>query len=153
AVGSRATTTAGDGTFSLPLVPSVQGNIVVQVLAVVNGQTLRGNSAPTAPAPGGITNVGDIVARSQPITIDLVPASPTQVGNCIPFGTNTGFNFSGFIYRNVPAFSMGPGGTLRFDLGSTNGQDIRRNIYLAVASANPAAGGQVQNIRALSWTK
>jgi hypothetical protein len=48
---------------------------------------------------------------------------------------------------------MNVGSHFAFDLGALNDVDIRRNIYFAVANANPAGGGAPQNIRALGWTK
>lgn len=95
-----------------------------------------------------------------PGSIDIVPASPTGVGNCIPFGNNTSFGFTGFIYRNVPAFNLAPGTQIAFDLGSLNDVDTRRNIYFAVANINPAPpihnGFDItssQGITALGWTQ
>lgn len=73
-----------------------------------------------------------------PGSIDIVPTSPTYVSNCIPFGNNTSYGFTGFIYRNVPAFNLGPGSRFAFDLGRLNDVDIRRNIYFATANINPA---------------
>jgi len=58
--GSLTAVSIGGGTFNLPNVPTVQGNIIVLASAVINGRTLRGRSQPTAPVPSGITNVGDI---------------------------------------------------------------------------------------------
>jgi hypothetical protein len=154
-VGTQTTTSTGDGTFVLPAVPTVRGNILVLASAVIGGVPVRGQSVPTAPVPLGTTNVGNIVVTEPPSLIEIVPAFPQSlsVANCIPFGTNTGYNFTGFIYRNVPAFQLEPGGRFAFDLGQLNSQDIRRNIYFAVANANPAPGGATQNIRALAWTQ
>jgi len=59
----HATTTSIDGTFSIPNVPTVNGNIVVHASAVVNGINLVGSSAGFPPVPAGTTNVGDIVLR------------------------------------------------------------------------------------------
>jgi hypothetical protein len=50
-----------------------------------------------------------------PDSIDIIPASPTHVSNCIPFGNNTGYGFSGFIYRDVPPFTLQPGLKFAFD--------------------------------------
>lgn len=95
-----------------------------------------------------------------PGSIDIVPASPTFVGNCIPFGNNTSFGFTGFVYRNVPAFELVPGCQFAFDLGRQNNVDTRRNIYFAVANKNPGppvvgGGNNVisQGIFALGWTQ
>lgn len=91
--------------------------------------------------------------------IRIIPASPTNVGNCIPFGANRDFGFTGFIYRNVPAFALRNGGTIAFDLGSTNDLDVRRNIYFAIANKNPAPApaqldDESQEIRVASdWTQ
>ncbi len=86
--------------------------------------------------------------------INIVPTSPTAVQNCIPFGNNTSYGFTGFVYRNIPAFELRPGDRISFDLGSLNDVDIRRNIYFAQANTNPVtyAGGS-QGVRALSWIK
>lgn len=86
-------------------------------------------------------------------TITIQATSPS-VGNCIPFGTNTSFQFSGMIYRNIPAFTLSPGDKIRFDLGNLNGTDTRRNIYFASANINPAPyNGASQGVKALSWVQ
>lgn len=85
--------------------------------------------------------------------VSVTPASPTSVANCIPFGNNTSFQFTGFIYRDVAAFSATVGDRLRFDLGGLNNVDVRRNIYMAAANKNPTAAGGFQDVRAISWTK
>ena len=95
-----------------------------------------------------------------PGTTHVIPTSLTNVGNCIPFGGNMGFGFTGFIYRNVPGFTITPGTKFAFDLGNLNNVDVRRNIYFAVANINP--GPPIHNnfdittsqgIKALAWTK
>lgn len=58
--GGLTATSGGDGTFSLAGVPTVQGNILIQASAVIDGKAQRGRSQPTAPVPSGTTNVGDI---------------------------------------------------------------------------------------------
>jgi hypothetical protein len=102
-----------------------------------------------------MTTVGDILVRVQLDPVEIVPANSASLGvaNCIPFGDNVSYQFTGFIYRNVPAFQMEAGDQFAFDLGALNDVDVKRNIYFAVANANPAAGGGTQNIRALGWTK
>jgi hypothetical protein len=79
------------------------------------------------------------IASTTANAIELVPASPTSVSNCFPFGTNTADvrGFMGFIYRNVPAFELVPGQTIAFDLGARNDVDTRRNIFFAAANKNP----------------
>jgi len=54
-------TTQTNGTFSIPGVPTVTGNLAVSATALVNGTLLTGRSATVAPVVGGTTNVGDIV--------------------------------------------------------------------------------------------
>jgi hypothetical protein len=91
--------------------------------------------------------------------VKIIPTGPTFVANCIPFGNNTDFEFTGFIWRNVPAFNLDRGERIAFDLGSLNDVDTRRNIWLAVANKNPdppqVEGGNVisQDVRATAWVR
>src|SRR5688572_29247847 len=92
-------------------------------------------------------------------SVAVEPQSATLINNCIPFGSNIVLGFTGFIYRNVPAFTLSPGDKIAFDLGRLNGQDTRRDIYFSAASTNPAravvSGSNLvsQNVRALQWVK
>lgn len=93
-----------------------------------------------------------------PGTIHIMPASPTGVGNCIPFGNNTAFGFTGFIYRNVPAFSLAAGGKFAFDLGNLNNVPLRRDIYFSQANINPTLpppgfNTPSQGVKATTWVK
>lgn len=91
--------------------------------------------------------------------VKIVPTGPISVGNCIPFGNNTDFEFTGFIWRNVPAFNLDRGERIAFDLGALNDVPTRRNIWLAVANKNPdpavVEGGNVisQDVRATAWVR
>jgi hypothetical protein len=85
--------------------------------------------------------------------VEVVPRGPLTVGNCIPFGDNVSYGFTGFIYRNVPAFTVRPGDRLRFDLGRPNNMDTRRTIFLAAANKNPGAASGSQDVRATEWTQ
>jgi hypothetical protein len=91
--------------------------------------------------------------------VRLTPADPTNVSNCIPFGNNTDFGFTGFIYRNVPAFNLERGDRIAFDLGGLNNVVTRREIYLSTANKNPDEaelnGSNVvsQGITATEWAK
>ena len=63
--------TGADGTFLLSNVPTVLGDIVVDVSGLVNGDVFVGSSAALAAVRGGITDVGTIVlesADSTPVT-------------------------------------------------------------------------------------
>jgi Zn-dependent metalloprotease/subtilisin family serine protease len=106
-----------------------------------NGSSQTRNAQLTVVGAGSGTNVA------------IIPTSATSIGNCIPFGGNTEYGFTGFIYRDVPAFVLVPGDRLRFDLGFTNNVEVRRNIYIAAANLNPVAGGGTQNVQAQSWLK
>ena len=86
-----------------------------------------------------LTSTSSIVSASAS-SVQLIPASPIHVSNCIPFGNNTFYGFTGFIYRDVPAFNLPAGGKIRFDLGNLNDVDIRRNIFLGTANVNPEPG-------------
>ena len=67
-----------------------------------------------------------------------VPFGDTQ-GRAIPFGNNVVNQFTGFMYRNISAFSLEVGDVIAFDLVSTNDVEVRRTIFFATANMNPAA--------------
>ena len=77
-------------------------------------------------------------AAAQDITI--FPDTPV-VGNCFPFG-NGGIGgeswgpFMGFIYKDIPPFSIQPGDIIAFDLGQINGADVQVDIELAATTSN-----------------
>jgi hypothetical protein len=87
------------------------------------------------------------------------PGSAVQVNNCIPFGNNTDYGFTGFIYRDLPAFTLPGGHTFGFDLGGLNDVATKRNIYFATANKNPdppvIEGGNVvsQGVAAEKWVQ
>ncbi len=57
--GGRSAITLADGSFSITQVPTILGNIVVNVtLTTPNGTRLAGFSGPAVPIPSGITTVG-----------------------------------------------------------------------------------------------
>ena len=91
--------------------------------------------------------------------VRLAPADATAVSNCIPFADNVDFGFTGFIYRNVPAFELQRGDRISFDLGGVNDRVVRRNIYLSTANKNPEEaelnGSNVvsQGIMATEWVQ
>jgi len=86
-----------------------------------------------------------------PSSVDIVPATPFT-SNCIPFGRSSD-NFAGFIYANVPAFDMGVGDRIAFDLGAMNDVDIEADIFFATANKNPSPVGTSQDVRATAWTQ
>lgn len=88
-----------------------------------------------------------------PGAVSITPASPTSVGNCIPFGSND-YGVSGFVYRNVAAFELPAGSKIAFDLGALNDVDIHRYIYLSATNINPAAYNYAsQGVKATGWTQ
>jgi YVTN family beta-propeller protein len=65
-------TTAADGTFSIPGVPTISTSatgITVEAFGVVGGVVEAGVSSPAAPVPGGNTNAGNIVAAKRPFLV------------------------------------------------------------------------------------
>lgn len=74
-----------------------------------------------------------------PSKVEIVPAVGTNFANIIPFGNNTVFGYTGFVYRNVPAFALEVGDVIAFDLWVPNSVAVRRNIFFATANKNPAA--------------
>lgn len=83
-------TTAADGTFTLPDVPTVGGPIEVTATGVFRGETLTSTSDFFDPVVGGVTDVGTIVLQptacaSGELTFDFpVPeaAAPTAQSTC-----------------------------------------------------------------------
>lgn len=74
-----------------------------------------------------------------PSEIEIVPAVSALGNNVIPFGNNVFTGFTGFVYRNVPAFTLDVGDVIAFDLKFPNSVAVRRNIFFATANKNPAA--------------
>ena len=58
--GGATGATGADGRFSIPGVSTIQGPIIANVTATVDGNELTGASSPLAPVRGGTTNVGDV---------------------------------------------------------------------------------------------
>ncbi len=83
--------------------------------------------------------IAPAVTKAQTVTT-VTPATP-GVGNCFPFGNSSSEGeawgpFMGFIYQNVPAFSIQPGDILAFDLGDMNTVDVQLDIELAATTSN-----------------
>ena len=58
--GGLSSTTALDGTFSIPNVPTVFANVQVRAAALINGMKLAGISSVVPAVRGGTTNIGDL---------------------------------------------------------------------------------------------
>jgi hypothetical protein len=98
-----------------------------------------------------------------PSKVEIVPQVIFPGFNVIPFGTNDDFSFTGFIYRDVPAFSLAVGDVIAFDLRQGNDVETRRTIFFAAANKNPNAcvynvtTGQITNPQGIAaasgWTQ
>lgn len=81
---------------------------------------------------------GAVLTRAQEVTI--MPDDP-EVSNCWPFGNSSeggdGWGpYMGFVYQNVPAFTLKAGDVLAFDLGAMNTVDVQVDIELAGTTSN-----------------
>jgi hypothetical protein len=114
APGGLTGTTSANGSFSIPSVPTVLGNIQVDASFTANGTTLSGASSSIPPVLGGVTNVG---------AIQLVPASfntnyGTLVSRCddCDFVYTLPFNFPYFGTNQTQIF-VGTNGYITFGSG------------------------------------
>lgn len=132
----------------------VLGVSLCQIMAVRAEEVVGTEGmAPVASENVSVTSAENVSALfSGPGSVMIVPASSTYVSNCIPFGNNTTYGFTGFIYRDVPAFNMPVGAKIRFDLGALNDVDIRRNIFFGTANINPAPVPYMYNVVSQSIT-
>lgn len=59
------------------------------------------------------------------------------MARAFPFGcSGSSDSDTGFIYQNLPAFSVGSGDFIRFDTGLTNDQPLNLRIELATTTSN-----------------
>ena len=113
-------------------------------------------AALAAAAPAHADHFGPPPVGFAPGSLALLPATPRLTGNCIPFGQNFDYRFTGFLYRNVPAFHMRRGDRIRFDLGRVSSNVVRRNIYFSRTNVNPQIPfGRLTPsfVKALGWTQ
>ncbi len=117
APGGLTGITAGDGSFSIPSVPTVLGNIQINAsFTPPGGATLSGTSAAFPPVLGGVTNVG---------TIQLIPASfntnfGTLVSRCddCNYAYTLPFAFPFYGVNRTQVF-VGTNGYLTFNSGDS----------------------------------
>lgn len=129
-IGNHQGTTAPDGSFNIPGVPTARGNIIASAqFTQPNGQTLTGSSPATPPVLGGVTNVGTITLTQANFETNfgtkLVACDDCFSQRTLPFpfpffGTNRttafvsnngniGFNFGdGTFTENIPGFANQP---------------------------------------------
>jgi hypothetical protein len=98
----QTSTTASDGSFTLPGIPTIRGNIVVTASATVNSILISGSSTPVPPVLGGIVNVGTIIAVPRPVISGLSQrealANTTVSGLVV-----SGDNLQGATFSAVPS--------------------------------------------------
>ncbi len=73
-IGVRVDISDGEGFFTIPDVPTIEGDLVVSGAAVIGSVPAVGESQPTVPNPGGVTDVGDIKLMELPAS-DLCPCT------------------------------------------------------------------------------
>jgi hypothetical protein len=116
-LGGTLTTTASDGTFSIPGAPTILGGLFVTASGTVNGVLLGGASAVVAPVSGGVTNVGTIVlsqlgshGRDFWLAFESALENPTAeifivtdgMANYSVTNSSTGFNVTGAVTSQSP---------------------------------------------------
>ena len=113
--GTFSTTTIGDGTFLIPDVPTIQGDIQVTATAMVGGETLVGTSLEVAPVPAGTTDVGDIILGvvANPFSLYPGPKFTTANTQSFPEAAPGDLDGDGIIDLVVPAFFQTQLATLR----------------------------------------
>lgn len=77
--GNFTAQTGADGTFAIPNVPTVRGDIVAKAVATLDGTASANASVPVAPVSGATTNTGDI-------RLSIAPTAPTVIASGY-FGT------------------------------------------------------------------
>lgn len=81
------------------------------------------------------------VAHASIFTVE--GSNTVQVGNCIPFGCPGYYDpYMGFVYKNLPAFSVNAGDKIAFDTGAVNDNPLQFNIFLGSTTSN---GGTILN--------
>lgn len=84
--GDLSGTSLPDGSFSIPDVPTILGDIVVEASATIDDRDLTGQSDPLPPVLGGITDVG-LIQISAFVPIGMVVDNSTD--SVIVFDTDT----------------------------------------------------------------
>src|SRR5262249_48854764 len=96
---------------------------------------------------GMIASVAVVVAAiaalatgaAQATTLTINPVSPTGATS-FPFGKGVTWPQMGFVYKNIPAFSLKAGGHVAVDLGPPNDANIQLQIDMSATTVN---GGDV----------
>ena len=101
ALGQLATT-AADGTFALPGLPTIQGNIVATAIGTDAGVAVGGVSAVVPPVRGGITPLGDIPVFPGP-AISSLSRTEGLTNSSVSGVVATGVNLQNATYAVNPA--------------------------------------------------
>jgi hypothetical protein len=123
-------TTGPDGTFTIPGVPTIRGNISVFVSGISGGLLRSGASASVAPVLGGTTVVGDIVTTVGPVLVNfenvpgVTPMGNSQ-GSAVPQAAqlatqlqmSAGVRFSSLNAGHVALVNLGVGHATSGSLG------------------------------------
>jgi hypothetical protein len=118
----RSAITGTDGTFTLPGVPTIGGNITVYVSGTSAGSPRFGLSAGVPPVVGGMTVVGNVVTTIGPVLINfdtitgITPMGNSQ-GSAVPLAaqlstqlqTSMGARFSSLSSDHVAVVNLGVG--------------------------------------------
>lgn len=94
-----------------------------------------------------LTVLGGAAALASPAdaaTVTVAPATASDT-NAFPFGSSGWAPNAGFIYKNIPAFTLAPGDTLAFDtqvvgMDSINESNIQFDVGLSPTTVN---GGDI----------
>lgn len=84
---------------------------------------------------------GVLAAPAGAATVTIAPATGDgKQTNCYPFGDGSWGPHAGYVYKNVPAFTLAPGDKIGFDTWRANDTDIAFDVSLAATTVN---GGDV----------
>lgn len=121
--GDLASTTQPDGTFSIPNVQTVLGDIVATVNVTIDNTLFTGQSEPVVSELGGNTDVGRITVRDFQ---NRILTNPDEFGDSVVLldfenlPTNT-FTVSDQFVANGVAFRLEDGRFAGFEVRSANG--------------------------------
>jgi hypothetical protein len=72
-------------------------------------------------------------------TVTAAPAAPgSGAANAFPFGRGDNFNQMGFIYKNIPPFSLKANDTIAFDLEAAN--DVPQQMDISLVATTVSGG-------------
>jgi hypothetical protein len=89
-----------------------------------------------------LASFGAVAVAAAPAGAATVTVAPTNTAstNCFPFGGGGWAPNAGFIYKNVPAFTLASGDSLAFDTQAANDTDIQFDVGLSPTTVN---GGDI----------